>query len=61
MLSPTYKHENYTKLIRIKLFTALNSIEIALKCTKLTKSKKTSKTLQKFDFPMKPKITKLLP
>ena len=27
----------------------------------MTKSKKTSKTRQKFDFPMKPKITILLP
>ena len=42
------------------------SIEIALKYTKMTKPKmtkpkKTSKTRQKFDFPMKPKITILLP
>ena len=61
MHSPTYKHENYTKLMQIKLFTAYKSIEIALKYSKLTKSKKTSKTCQKFDFPMKPKKTTLLP
>ena len=28
MHSPTYKHGNYTKLMQIKLFTALKSIEI---------------------------------
>ena len=37
------------------------SIEIALKYTKMTKSKKTSKTLQKIDFGMEPKIATLLP
>ena len=61
MHSPTYKHGNYTKLMQIKLFTALKSIEIALNKTNLTKSKKTSKTRQKFDFGMEPKITTLLP
>ena len=38
MHSLTYKHGNYTKSIQIKLFTALVSIEIALKYTKMTKS-----------------------
>ena len=61
MHSPTYKHGNYTKLMQIKLFTAQKSIEIALYKANLTKSKKTSKTRQKFDFGMEPKITTLLP
>ena len=62
MHSPTYKDDDYTKLMQIyKLFITQKSIEIALKYTKMTKSKKTSKTRQKFDFPMKPKITILLP
>ena len=62
MHSPTYKDGNYTKLMQIyKLFITQKSIEIALKYTKMTNSKKTSKTRQKFDFPMKPKITILLP
>ena len=61
MHSPTYKDGNYTKLMQIKLFIAQKSIEIALKYTKMTKSKKTSKMRKKFDFPMKPKITILLP
>ena len=61
MHSPTYKHGNYTKLMQIKLFTALKSIEIAINKANLTKSKKTSKTRQKFDFGMEPKITTLLP
>ena len=61
MHSPTYKHGNYTKLMQRKLFTAYKSIEIASKYTQITKSKKTSKTRQKFDFRMKPKITKVLP
>ena len=52
MHSPTYKHGNYTKLMQIKLFTALKSIEIAINKANLTKSKKTSKTRQKFDFGM---------
>ena len=61
MHSPTYKHGNYTKLMQIKLFTAQKSIEIALNKANLTKSKKTSKTRQKFAFGMEPKITTLLP
>ena len=61
MHSPTYKQGNYKRLIQMKLFTALKSIEIALKYTKMTKSKKTSKTRKKFDFRMEPKITTLLP
>ena len=61
MHSPTYKDRNYTKLMQINFFIAQKSIEIALKYTKMTMSKKTSKTRQKFDFPMKPKITILLP
>ena len=61
MHSPTYKHGNYTKLMQIKLFIALKSIEIAINKANLTKSKKTSKTRQKFDFGMEPKITTLLP
>ena len=61
MHSPTYKDGNYTKLMQIHFFFAQKSIEIALKYIKMTKSKKTSKTRQKFDFPMKPKITILLP
>ena len=36
-------------------------MEIALKYAKMTKSKKTSKTRQKFDFGMEPKITTLNP
>ena len=44
-----------------KHFTAYKSIEIALKYTKMTKSKKTSKTRKKFDFRMEPKITTLIP
>ena len=36
-------------------------MEIALNKANLTKSKKTSKTRQKFDFGMEPKITTLLP
>ena len=47
MYSSTYKHGNYTKLMQIKLFTAQKSIEIALKYTKMTKSKKTSKRVKK--------------
>ena len=35
------------KIMKIKLFTAQKSIEIAYKYTKMTKSKKTSKTHQK--------------
>ena len=46
MHSFTYKHENYTKLMQINLFTAYKSIEIALKYTKTTKSKKTSKRVK---------------
>ena len=40
--------------MQIKHFIAQKSIEIALKYTKMTKSKKTSKTHQKFDLGMKP-------
>ena len=36
-------------------------MEVTLKYAKMTKSKKTSKTHQKFDFGMEPKITTLLP
>ena len=61
MHSPTYKDGNYTKLMQITILSQKKSIEIALKYTKLTKSKKTSKTRQKFDFPVKPKLTILLP
>ena len=61
MHSPTYKDGNYTKLMQITILSEKKSIEIALKYTKLTKSKKTSKTRQKFDFPVKPKLTILLP
>ena len=55
MHSPTYKHGKYTKEMQIKHLIAYKSIEIALKYTKMTKSKKTSYTLQKFDFRMEPK------
>ena len=41
--------------MQIKHFTAYKSIEIALKYTKMTKSKKTSKTCYKFDFRMEQK------
>ena len=41
--------------------TGKKSIEIALKFAKRTKSKKTSKMRQKFDFRMEPKTTTLLP
>ena len=58
--SPTYKHGNYTKQMQIKHFTTYKSIEIALKYTKMIKSKKTSKTRQIFDFRLEPKITTLL-
>ena len=61
MHSPTYKDGNYTKINADKLFIAQKSLEVALKCTKMTKAKKTSKTCQKFDFLMKPKITILPP
>ena len=54
MHSPTWKLH---KINADKLFIAQKFIEIALKYTKMTKSKKTSKTRQKFDFPMKLKIT----
>ena len=47
--------------MQIKQFTAEKSIENALKYAKMTKSKKTSKTRQQFDFRMEPKITTLLP
>ena len=47
--------------MQMKLFTAKKSIKIALKYAKMTKSKKTSKKRQKFDFGMEPKITTLLP
>ena len=40
-------------------FTNKKSIEIALKFAKMTKSKKTSKTRQKFDYRMAPKTTLL--
>ena len=55
MHSPTYKDGNYNKINADKLFIAQKSIEIALKYTKMTKSKKMSKTRQKFDFQMKQK------
>ena len=61
MHSPTYKDGKYTKINADKLFIAQKFIEIALEYTKMTKSKKTSKMRQKFYFPMKPKITILLP
>ena len=61
MHSPINKDGNYTKINADKLFIAQKSVEIALKYTKMTKSEKMSKTRQKFDFPMKPKITILLP
>ena len=61
MHSPIDKHGNYTKLMQIKLFIAYKSIVIALNKADLTKSKKTSKTRQKFDFRMEPKVTTLLP
>ena len=62
MHSPTYMYKdgNYTKLMQINFFIAQKSIEIALKYTQMTKSKKTSKTRQKFNFPMKTKLTILL-
>ena len=60
MHSPTYKVHVY-KINADKLFIAQKSREIALKYTKMTKSEKTSKTRKKFDFPMKQKITILLP
>ena len=43
MHSPTYKDGNYTKINEDKLFIAQKSIEIALKYTKMTKSKKRPK------------------
>ena len=46
--------------MQMKHFTAWKLIEIALKYTKMTKSKKTSKTHQTFDFGMEPKILTLL-
>ena len=59
--SPTYKHGNHAKLMQITHFTAKVSIEITFKYAKMTKSKKTTKTRQKLDFGMEPKITTLLP
>ena len=47
MHSPTYKHGNKKKLMQIKLFYyRIKSIQIALKYTKKTKSKKTSKCIK---------------
>ena len=46
--------------MQIKLFIPKKSIEIALKDAKMTKSKKTLITRQKFDFQINPKITTLL-
>ena len=60
MHSPTYKDGNYTKLMQITILSQ-KIYRNCIKYTKLTKSKKTSKTRQKFDFPMKPKLTILLP
>ena len=53
--SPTYKHGKYTKNAN----NALNRIKIYRNCikfAKMTKSKKMSKTCQKFDVRMEPKI-----
>ena len=50
-----------TKKMQIKHITTYKSIEIAFKYTKMTKSKKMSKTCQIFDFRIEPKITTLLP
>ena len=47
--------------MQIKQFTAEKSIEIAFIYAKMTKSKKTSKRVKKFDFRMEPKITTLPP
>ena len=53
-------------MINIQRMIALNHTfiellkEIVQKCAFLTKSKKTSKTRQKFDFGVEPKITTLL-
>ena len=47
--------------MQVKVFIAKKYVEIALKYTKMTESKKTSKTRQNFDFRMKSKITTLLP
>ena len=53
-------------MINIQKMIALNHTfiellkEIVQKCAFLTKSKKTSKTRQKFDFGVEPKITTLL-
>ena len=41
---------------RLNTLLHKKSMEIALKYGKMTKSKKTSKTRQKFDFAMEPKI-----
>ena len=52
------------KLHKINADKALYLIKIYRNCIKIhkmTKSRKTSKTRQKFDFRMKPKITTLLP
>ena len=46
--------------MHIKLFTTWKSKEIALNKANLTKSKKTSKTRQNFDFGIEPKITMFL-
>ena len=56
MHSPTYKHGHYTKVMQIKLFIALKSIEIALQYTKQLSPKRR----QKFDIPMELKVTTLL-
>ena len=55
MHSLTYKHGKYTKEMQIKHLIAYKSLKIALKYTKMTKSKKTSYTRQKFDFRMETK------
>ena len=53
------------KLHKINANNALNRMKIYKSCIKIRKndlkSKKTSKTCQKFDFRMEPKITTLLP
>ena len=64
MQSPTYKHGIYTKKKQLQPLQPLikyKSLEIALKYTKMTKSKKTSSTRQKFGFRMEPKIITILP
>ena len=46
----TYEQVDYNKMIQFKPITTKKSKEIAQKCSKMTKSRKTTEKHQKFDF-----------